>query len=183
EVCPSGGPAEEALRAARFAERVVATHVGGQPSLQALGFEHGPMQRIVEAHLRERLAEATSDSVVEPGPRGEHAMRIGWRRPHLTDAAGRRKRLLLHAAPERTADRARVRRAVEDGAQDVDLAGPRVAVLAEIRIEAHRTVVAALGEAELGEKVHRKDGGVTAVAAAECQDATAQIVDRTDRAT
>src|SRR5262249_40941609 len=102
---------------------------------------------------------------------------------HLTDAARRRQLFLLHAAPERTADRARVRRAIEDGAQDVDLAGPRVAVLAEIGIEAQRTVVAALGEAELGEKVHRKDGGVTAVAAAECQDATAQIVDRADRTT
>src|SRR5262249_15972439 len=141
------------------------------------------MRRIVEAHVRERRAEATSDLVVEPRPCGEHAMRIGWRRPHLTDAPRRHQRLLLHASPERTADRPRVHRAIENGAQAVHLAGPRVAVLSEVGIEAPRTVVAALSEAELGEKVHREDGGVTAVAAAERQGVTAQIVDRADRTT
>src|SRR5215472_7668640 len=136
---------------------------------------------MTEAHLRKRFRETTPDLVVEPGSCGEHAVRIGWRRPYLGDASRRHQRLLLHTTPEGASDRARICFALENRPQDVDLAGSRVAVLAEVRIEAQRPIIPSFGQAELSEKVYRKDRGMAAVAAAQRQDSTAQIVKLPDR--
>ncbi len=57
--------------------------------------------------------------------------------------------------------------AIEDGPEDVDLAGPGVSMLSQVGVEAERLVVPALGQPCLSEEVHRENGRMATVTAPE----------------
>src|SRR6516165_3377157 len=102
-------------------------------------------------------------------------MIVGRRRPDLAQCAGRHQALAADRVPERAADRAGFGPAIEDGADDLDLARTRVAMLADVGVEAQRAVVLPLDQALPGEKVNRQDRRVATVAAAEGERAVSQI--------
>ena len=61
------------------------------------------MNRIVVAHRRQSIGELAFPLRIEIGPRREHAMVVGRRRPYLTQAARGHQALALHRLPRRDA--------------------------------------------------------------------------------
>jgi hypothetical protein len=76
---------------------------------------------------------------------------------HLAQSARRHQALAAHRVPEQAPDCAGIGPAVEDGADDLGLARARVAMLADVAVEAQRAVVLPLDQALLREKVNRQD--------------------------
>src|ERR1700730_10079549 len=101
-----------------------------QPTLKSFGVEYGAMNRVVVAHPRERVGESTLPLRFEIGPRREHAMIVGWRRPYLTKSAFGHQALTEHSVPERAADSSGVGSAVEDRAHHFHFAGPGITMFA-----------------------------------------------------
>ena len=100
------------------------------------------MARIVVAHRGEGVGEAPLQGWVEIGPRREHAVIVGVGRPDLDQGTFGHQALVAQSLPERTAYRAGIGATVEDRANDLRLARARVAMLADIAVEAKRAVVA-----------------------------------------
>src|SRR4029077_13734554 len=111
------------------------------------------MARVVESHRGEGVAGAPVQSEIEIGPRREHAMVVGLRRPDLDQSTFGHQALSAQSLPERTADGASVGAAVEDCANDLRLARASVAMLTDVAVEAERAVVASLYQALMLEEV------------------------------
>ncbi len=133
------------------------------------------MNRIVVAHPRERVGESTLPLRVEIGPRREHAMIVGWRRPYLTKAAFGHQALAAHSVPEGAADRAGIGSPVEDRAHNFNFAGPGITMFAYVAVEAQRTIVSALAHALLLQEVNGQNSCVSAVSAAKGERPIFQI--------
>src|SRR5229473_2818788 len=105
------------------------------------------------------------------------SMRAGWRRFSIAPdkrgawAYGRFKKPCC----------AGIGAAVEHRANDIGLAAPGIAMLAEVGVEAKRLVVLALDQSFALEEIDRKDRRVAAVAAAKGQGAALKIGKRGDR--
>jgi hypothetical protein len=72
---------------------------------------------------------------------------VGRRCPDFSQCAFGDQPLCTHRLPERTADRAGVGAAIEDGSNDLSFAGTCIAVLADVAVEAERAVVMSLNQA------------------------------------
>ena len=109
-------------------------------------------------------------------------MIIGPRGPDLGQRAFRHQTLATHGVPERAADCAGIGAAVEHRANDVGLACAGVTVLADVAVEAQRSVVFPLSQSLALQKINREDCRMAAVAAAERQGAVLEIGKRRHRA-
>src|SRR6516165_6313354 len=124
------------------------------------------MDRIVETHRKQRLGKLLLQRWVEIGAGREHAMIERRRGPYLRQRAFRHQAFGSHGAPERAADGAGLGAAIEHRANDLGLAPPGIAVLADIAVEAQRSIVFALGHSLAFKEIDREDRRMAAVAAA-----------------
>src|SRR5262249_14263730 len=167
-------PFEEALAERRLAERDIPVGARRHPFLEALGVEDGLQARLA-VHLEERLGEAGGIFGRKADPRGEHAVVVVRRGPDGLHRSGRDQLAGADARPEGAPHRARVSLAVQDRPEYVDLAGPGVAVLSEVGVEAERLVVPPLDQPFPGQEVNREDRRVSAVTAPEGQPLSAEV--------
>src|SRR6185437_2889277 len=158
------GAPEEPLARRSLAQGFIAAEVGANPAPEPLRLEHGAVAPVVVAHRRESLGKALRQRRVEIGPRGEHAVIIGRRRPDLGQSTFGHQALVAKPTPERAADRPCLGASIEDRANHLGLARAGIAMLADIAIETQRAVVAPLDQAFALEKVNRENGCMPAVA-------------------
>src|SRR5215813_2623534 len=128
-------PMEESLSQACLLEGAVSAEIRGDPPPQALALEDRAVCRIVDAHAEQRVGESLLQVGFEIDARREHAVGIRRRGPDDGERAGGGEALPLDARPEWTPHRACVRSSVQHGAEHVDLAGARVAMLADVGVE------------------------------------------------
>ena len=133
------------------------------------------MRRVVEAHPEQRLGELLLQRGVQIRSRREHAVIIGPRGPDLGERTVRDQTLAWHGVPERAADCAGIGATVQHRADDVGLACAGVTVLAEVCVEAQRSVVLPFSQSLALQEINREDCRMTAVAAAERERAVLEI--------
>src|SRR5512146_879005 len=102
-------------------------------------------------------------------------MVVARRGPNLPKRAFGHQAISHDSVPEAVADSTCISAAIKDGADDLNLAGPGIAVFAHICVKAQGTVILAFLEPLFLQEVNWKDCCVTAVAAAESKSSILQI--------
>src|SRR5579871_1303049 len=133
------------------------------------------MRWIIEAHTEQGFGKLLLQRRIQIGPGGEHAVIIWPRCPDFSERAFWHQTLVAHRIPERAADCAGIGATVEHCANDVGLARPGVAVLADVGVEAQRLVVFPFSQPLALQKVDRENCRMAAVAAAECKGTILEI--------
>src|SRR5690242_15244877 len=99
------------------------------------------MGGIVEVHARKRLGKFSFQRRLQIRACGEHAVIVSRRGPDLDQRTFGDQPLCMDSAPERTAYGASLGASIEDGANHFHLAAARVAMLADVAVEAESAVV------------------------------------------